>query len=88
MFHEDVTIRDEARKTFCNQINNVITASYGEELFITHNCPNENNEVVFKQDTVQNIFQEQDPSTFQQARDKELCIKIQGRLMSCSDVEN
>ncbi len=64
LFHENVTIRDEARKTFCNQMDNVITVSYGEELCITHNCSNENNEVMFKQDTVQNIFQEQDPSTF------------------------
>ena len=62
-----------------------ITASYGEELCITHNCSNENNEVVFKQDTVQNIFQEQGPSTFQRARNKELCTEIQGRLLSCSD---
>ncbi len=64
LFYEDITIRDKVRKTFCKQINNVITASYGEELCITHNCLNENNEVVHKQDTVQNMFQEQDLSTF------------------------
>jgi hypothetical protein len=46
---------------------------------------NENNEVVHKQDTVQNMFQEQDPSTFRRARHKELCTEIQGGLMSCSD---
>ncbi len=38
-----------------------------------------------KQDTVQNMFQEQDPSTFRGARHKELCTKIQGGLMSWSD---
>jgi hypothetical protein len=64
LFHEDITIRDRARKTFCKQINNVITASYGAELCITHNCLNENNDVVHEQEMVQNIFQEQDPSTF------------------------
>ncbi len=85
MFYEDITIGDKARKTFCKQINNVIAASYGEELCITHNCLNENNEVVLKQDTVQIMFQEQDPSTFRRARHKELCIEIQGGLRSCSD---
>jgi hypothetical protein len=85
LFHEDITIRDRARKTFCKQIDNVITASYGAELCITHNCLNENNDVVRKQETVQNIFQEQDPSTFWRARHKELCTEIQGGLMSCSD---
>jgi hypothetical protein len=85
LFHEDSTIRDRARKTFCKQINNVITASYGAELIITHNRLNENNDVVHKQETVQNIFQEQDPCTFRCACHKELCTEIQGGLMSCSD---
>jgi hypothetical protein len=31
LFHKDVTIRDMARKTFCKQIDNGITASYGSE---------------------------------------------------------
>ncbi len=85
LFHEDITIRDRARKTFCKQINNVITASYGAELCITHNCQNHNNDVVCMQETVENIFHEQDPSTFRRAHHKELCTEIQGGLMSCSD---
>jgi hypothetical protein len=72
LFHEDITIRDRARKTFCKQIDSVITTSYGEELCIAHNCLNENNDVVHKQEMVQNIFQEQDPCTFRRARHKEL----------------
>ncbi len=73
MFHEDITIRDRARKTFCKQIDSVITASYGEELCITHNYLNENNDVVCKQEMVQNIFQEQDTCTFQRAPRDDLC---------------
>jgi hypothetical protein len=80
LFHEDTTIRVRARKTFCKQVNNVITASYGAELCITHNCLNENNDVVCKQKTVQNIFQEQDPSIFRCARHKELCTEIKEDL--------
>ncbi len=75
LFHEDITIRDRARKTFCKQIDSVITVSYGEELCVTHNCLNENNDVVRKQEMVQNIFQEQDPCTFQCAPHKELWLK-------------
>jgi hypothetical protein len=46
LFHEDVTIRYRARKTFCKKIDNVITVSYGAELCITNNCLNEKNDVV------------------------------------------
>ena len=88
MFHEDITIWDRARKTFCELSVNVITASYGAELCITHNFLNEDNDVAHKQETIQNIFQEQDPSTFWCAHHKELCTEIQGQLMSCSDCEN
>ncbi len=82
MFHEDSTITDRTWKTFCKQIANVITASYGAELCITHNCLNENNDVVCKHKMVQNLFQEQDPCIFQCACHKELSTEIQGRLMS------
>jgi hypothetical protein len=56
LFHEDITIWDRARKTFCELSVNVITASYGAELCITHNCLNENNDVVCKHEMVQKKF--------------------------------
>ncbi len=64
LFHKDDTIWDSARKTFCKQIDNVITASYGSEFRITHKCVNEKNNLVNKQDMAEVIFQEQDPYTF------------------------
>jgi hypothetical protein len=85
LFHEDITIRDRARKIFREQIDSVITTSYGEELCIAHNCLNENNDVVRKQEMIQNIFQEQDPCALRRACHKESCTEIQGGLMSCSD---
>jgi hypothetical protein len=85
LFHEDDTIRDIARKTFCKQIDNVITASYGSEFRITHKCVKESNDLVNKQDMDEVLFQEQDPYIFRRARHKELCADIQGGLMSCSD---
>jgi hypothetical protein len=85
LFHEDITVRDRARKTFCKQIVNVITASYGEELCITHNCLNENNDIVCKHEMVPNLFHAQDLCIFRHARHNELCTNIQGRLMACAD---
>ncbi len=47
-FHEDVTARDIARKTFCKHIDNVITASYGSEFRVTHKCIKESNDFINK----------------------------------------
>ncbi len=63
-FHEDDTIRDSARKTFCKQIDNIITAGYGSEFHITHKCVNEKNDLFNKQDMAEVLFQEQDPYIF------------------------
>jgi hypothetical protein len=52
---------------------------------LTHNCLNENNDVVGKQEMVQNIFQEQHLCTFRREHHKEICTEIQGGIMSCSD---
>ncbi len=43
LFHEDDTIRDIARKTFCKQIDNVITEGYGSEFRFTHKWVNKKN---------------------------------------------
>jgi hypothetical protein len=85
LFLEDDTIRDIARMTFCKQIDNVITASYGSEFCITHKCVNEKNDLVNKQNMAEVIFQEQDPYIFWRAHHKNLCADIQGGLMSCTD---
>ncbi len=64
LFHEDYTINDIARKTFCKQIDNVISAGYGSEFRITHKCVIKKNDLVNKQDMAEVLFQEQDPYFF------------------------
>ncbi len=64
LFHEDNTARDIARKTFCKLIDNVITASYGSELRITHKCVKESNDFISKQDIAEVLFQEHEPYIF------------------------
>ncbi len=53
----------------------------------TKNRNNINNDIVSKHDTPEKLFQEQNASTFCHARHKELCSKIQGKVMSCSDCQ-
>jgi hypothetical protein len=38
LFDMDATKRKDAQKTFCKHIDNVISASYGPDLTITHKC--------------------------------------------------
>ena len=38
LFDTDAAKRKDARKTFCQHINNVISACYGPELIIKHRC--------------------------------------------------
>jgi hypothetical protein len=38
LFDTDATKRKNARKTFCQHIDNVISACYGPDLSITHRC--------------------------------------------------
>jgi hypothetical protein len=64
LFHEDDTIRDIVRSTFCKQIDYVITAGYGSEFRITHKCVNKKNDLVNKQDMAEVLFQERDPYIF------------------------
>ncbi len=87
LFHEDHVARDIARRSFCKQIDNVLTASYGSELCIIHKCKKEGSGVINKQDIAEVLFEERDPYIFRRARHKELCVDIDGGLMSCSDCE-
>ncbi len=57
LFHEDITKRNIARKNVCKQIDNLMNASYGSEISITHKRLNENNEIVYKDDMLHQLFQ-------------------------------
>ncbi len=81
LFHEDYTARDIARRTFCKQIDNVLTASHGSEFCITHKCKKEGNDFINKQDISEVIFEEWDPYIFRCARHKELCVDIEGHAL-------
>ena len=73
----------EARKTFLEIVDSTINTSYGPQLFITHNCIDDNNQETTKVDTPENIFKEKEPDCFRQARHKD--NDINGAIMFCPD---
>ena len=58
LFHKDDTTRVEARKTFLKHIDNVISASYGSDLYISHKCVNKEQREELKIDIADNMLKE------------------------------
>ncbi len=85
MFDTDTTKRKDAQKTFCQHINNVISASYGPELRITHRYIDGDENVQLKIGIADKLFREKDPTHFCLARHKELYDKVKGGIMYCPD---
>ena len=85
LFDTDAAKRKEARKTFCQHIDNVISACYGPGLSITHKCIDGNGNEQLKVDIPENLFREKDPSVFHRTRHKELYDEVKGGMMYCPD---
>jgi hypothetical protein len=62
LYYKDATERYNAQKTFCQHINNLISASYGSDLCITHKCINGDENKQLKIDTANNLFRDKEPS--------------------------
>jgi hypothetical protein len=87
-FHKDTTTRNKAQNTFCIHIGNVLSASYGSDLCNTHRCIDENQNKELKTDIAKNnLFKEKEPCYFQRARHKDLCNKVKGGIMYCSECD-
>ncbi len=81
MFDTDAANRKDAQKTFCQHIDNVISACYGPELIITHRCIDGDEKEQNKVDIPVNLFREK----VRRARHKELCDESNGGIMYCPD---
>ena len=64
LFDTDATKRKNARKTFCQHIDNVISASYGPNFCITHRCIDGDENEQLKVDTPKNLFSKKDSTIF------------------------
>jgi len=85
LFETDATKRKNARKTFCQNIDNVISANYGPDLNIIHKCIDGNENEQLKVDIPENLFSEKDPTFLRRARHKELYDEVRGGIMFCPD---
>jgi hypothetical protein len=85
LFDNDPSTRKEAQKTFIEIVDSTISASYGTQLFITHNCIEDNNQQTTKSDTPENVFKEKRPNSLRQARHKELYNDVKGEIMFCQE---
>ena len=85
LFDTDATKRKDAQKTFCKHIDNVISASYGPDLSITHRCIDREENEQLKIGIADNLFREKDATHFCCARHKELYDEVKGGIMYCPD---
>ena len=85
LFDRDATKRQDARKTFCQHIDNIISACYGPDLSITHRCIDGNKNEQLKIDIPRNLFREFDPTVFRRARHKNLYDEVKGGIMFCPE---
>ena len=99
LFHTDKDIRDNARRELADYIDNMICASYGSDIELTHAC----NEHVHRtnnigaSETLDNNAKADAPKdvkliqrhvqTFRDARHKVLCNRIEGELIICRDCD-
>ncbi len=82
LFHKD-TITN----TFCKHINNVLSASYGPDLCITHRFIDENQNEELKTNIAINLFKEKELCYFERARHKDLCKEVKGGIMYCGECD-
>jgi hypothetical protein len=85
LFDTDATKRKDAKKTCCQHINNVISASYEPDLRITHRCIDGDENKQLKIGIANKLFREKDPTHFYHARHKELYDEVKGAIMYCPD---
>ncbi len=68
MFHKDNTTTAEARNIFLKHIDDVISASYGLDLYISHRCVDKDHNEELKIDIADNLLKEK----------KKLILDVQG----------
>ena len=81
LFDKNEDERAAARKEFCEYIDQVMSASYGPDLIVTHNCK----EGTTKTGPVDAIYEECHPNTLREARHNALCHGLQGRVIKCKE---
>ncbi len=74
--------RLEARDTFIKHIDDVLSADYGSDLYISHRCVRKDKNEESKIEIADDMLKEKKEVDFRRARHKELCKKINRSTMS------
>lgn len=90
LYANDEMIRFQARVAFMKYVDEVISASYGSDFTVTHNCTSMNNNED-KQQTINTItspiseiYEEcKSKKQLRLARHKDHCLHVQGQILSC-----
>ncbi len=85
LFHKVNTARIEARNIFPAHISNVISASYGPDLYISQRCVNKDQNEELKIDIADNLLKDIKEYDCRRARHKELCNKVKENIMYCPE---
>ena len=87
LFHKDDKTRLEARDTFIKHIDDVISADYGSDLYISHRCVQKDTNEELKIDIADNLLKEKKEIDFRRARHKELYDEVKGNIMYCAECD-
>ena len=88
MFHKDNTTRIEARSIFLAHIDNVISASYGPDLYISHRCVNKDQNEELKIDIADNVLKDKKNVTLDVQGTKNCATKLKETLCTVLSVAN
>ncbi len=87
LFHKDNKTRLEARDTFLKHTDDVISADYGSDQYISHRCVHKDKNEELKIYIANNLLKEKKEVDFRRARHKELYDKINGNIMYCAECD-
>ncbi len=85
LFHKDNTTRAEARNIFLKHIDDIISASYGSDLYILHRCVDKDQNEELKIDIADNLLKEKKVD-FRRVRHKDCTTKLMEILCTVLNV--
>ena len=87
LFHKDDKTRLEARDTFIKHIDDVLSADYGSDLYISHRCVRKDKNEESKIEIADDMLKEKKEVDFRRARHKELYDEVKGNIMYCAECD-
>jgi len=81
LYNDDMSIREQARHDLLQYVDEVISADYGDEFVVTHNCSQSPLDLNPKK--ASDIYEECEPELLRKARHKDHCLDVMGKVLKC-----